>query len=75
MTNAFEIPQAAADAITIANVTQWRDYLIDELKQWEDNPRSELNPNGYWLHPDDVVGNKTNITACNMIIRAFGGIE
>jgi len=69
----FNIPQGAADAITVANITQWRDYLQEELAAWEANPKSVLNPDGYWLHPDDVVNNRTFITACNLLIDAFGG--
>ncbi len=69
----FNIPQEAADAITIANVKEWRDYLQEELDQWEANPKNELNPDGYWMHPEDIVNNKKYITACNIIIESFGG--
>ena len=72
---AFEIPQEAADSITVANLTEWRDYLQSELDQWEANPRNEMNPNGYWMHPEDVVGNKKYIAALNLIIKAFGGSD
>lgn len=69
----FQIPQEAADAITRENLREWRDYLQSELDQWEANPKNEMNPDGYWLHPEDVVGNKKYITACNLLITAFGG--
>jgi hypothetical protein len=72
---AFEIPQEAADSITVANLTEWRDYLQSELNQWEANPQSEDNPNGFWMHPEDVVGNKKYIAACNLLIKAFGGSD
>lgn len=69
----FTISQEAADAITVGNLIEWRDYLQSELDAWEENPRNEMNPDGYWLHPEDVVGNKKYIAACNLIIKAFGG--
>lgn len=69
----FTIPQEAADAITRDNIKDWRDYLQSELDQWEANPRNEMNPDGYWLHPEDVVNNKKYIAACNLLIHAFGG--
>ena len=69
----FTISQEAADAITVANLIEWRDYLQSELDAWEENPKNEMNPDGYWLHPEDVVGNKKYIAACNLIIKAFGG--
>lgn len=69
----FEIPQEAADAITRENIRDWRNYLQSELDAWEANPKSELNPDGVWMHPEDVVGNKKYIVACNLLIHAFGG--
>ena len=71
--NAFLIPQEAADAITKANLADWRNYLQSELDKWRANPKDELNPDGYWLHPEDVVSNEKYIRACNMLINAFGG--
>lgn len=70
---AFEIPQEAADRITIENLRQWRDYLQSELDQWHANPKTEDNPNGYWLHPEDIAGNYNYIRSCNLLIQAFGG--
>jgi hypothetical protein len=69
----FTISQEAADSITRENLREWRDYLQSELDQWEANPKNEMNPDGYWLHPEDVVGNKKYIAACNLLIQAFGG--
>lgn len=69
----FTISQEAADLITRDNLIEWRDYLQSELDQWEANPKNEMNPDGYWLHPEDVVGNKKYIAACNLLIKAFGG--
>lgn len=67
------IPHEVADGITKATLKDWRDYLQSELDLWEANPRNEMNPDGVWMHPDDVVGNKKYIMACNLIIDAFGG--
>ena len=43
-----------------------------ELKDWRKNPKSDSNPSGYWLHPDDVAGNIKLIDALNLIIKYFG---
>jgi hypothetical protein len=69
----LEIPYDVASGITKATLVDWRNYLQSELDHWEANPKDELNPDGYWLHPDDVVGNKKYIRACNLLIEAFGG--
>ena len=73
MSGDFKIPQEAADSITVANLKDWRNYLQSELDQWTTNPKNEMNPDGYWLHPEDVVGNHKYIAACNLLINAFGG--
>lgn len=67
------LPHEVADGITVANLREWRDYLQSELDRWNANPKNELNPDGYWLHPEDVVGNMKYIAACNLLIGAFGG--
>lgn len=69
----LEIPMEVANGITKTTLIDWRNYLQSELDQWEANPKDELNPDGYWLHPEDVVGNMKYIRACNLIIGAFGG--
>jgi hypothetical protein len=73
MTKGLEISWEVANGITVATLIDWRDYLQSELDQWEANPKDELNPDGYWMHPEDVVGNKQYIRALNLIIPAFGG--
>lgn len=69
----LEISQESADSITKDVLKDWRDYLQSELNQWAANPKNEMNPDGVWMHPDDVVGNTKYIAACNLIIDAFGG--
>lgn len=60
-----------ADRITSLNLKDYRAGLKKELAQWKKNPRSDVNPDGYWLHPSDVVGNIRTIEALNMIIEHF----
>ena len=67
------IPFEVADGITKANLIDAKNYLKSELAQWEANPKDELNPDGYWLHPDDVVGNGKLIRALTLIIDYYGG--
>jgi hypothetical protein len=45
--------------------------LKKELKLWKKNPKTETNPNGYWMHPEDVSGNIQKIEALNLIIKDF----
>lgn len=60
-----------ADRITSLNLKDYRAYLKKELAQWKKNLKTEHNRDGYWLHPDDVVGNMRKIEALNLIINNF----
>jgi len=60
-----------ADRITSLNLKDYRAYLKKELKQWKKNPKTDSNPDGYWLHPEDVAGNIRTIEALNLIISHF----
>ena len=60
-----------ADRITALNLKDYRAYLKKELKEWKKNPRTDDNPNGHWLHPDDVSGNILRIQALDLIIKDF----
>jgi len=60
-----------ADRITSLNLKDYRAYLKKELKQWKKNPKTEANPDGYWLHPGDVAGNIRTIEALDLIISHF----
>jgi hypothetical protein len=62
-----------ADRITLLNLKEYKSYLTKELTAWRKNPRTEDNPTGVWLHPEDVVGNSVAITALNTIIKHFEG--
>jgi len=68
----IELDAIVADRITVLNLKEYRGYLKKELKDWRKNPRTENNPDGYWLHPDDVAGNIKLIDALNLIIKYFG---
>ena len=60
-----------ADRITALTLRDYRAYLKKELKQWKKNPKSDANPNGYWLHPEDVGLNMQTIAALDLIISHF----
>ena len=62
----------AADSITVLNLKEYRSYLKKELTDWKKNPRSETNPDGYWLHPEDVEINTRLVEAMNTVIKYFG---
>jgi hypothetical protein len=61
------------NSITRLTLTEYRDYLQSELDKWNENPKDEDNPDGYWLHPEDVVGNMKRIKRINNILNDFGG--
>lgn len=63
----------AADRITLLTLKEQRSYLKKELADWKKNPKTDDNPGGYWLHPEDVVLNTHLISALNLVIKQFGG--
>lgn len=69
----LRIPFEVAHGITKETLIDSRNYLQSELDQWKANPKDELNPDGYWLHPDDVVGNMKYVRAMNLLIEYYGG--
>jgi hypothetical protein len=68
----IKLDSDAADCITVLNLKEYRSYLKKELSEWKKNPRSETNPDGYWLHPEDVAGNTRLVEAMNTVIKYFG---
>jgi hypothetical protein len=60
-----------ADRITALTLRDYRAYLKKELKQWKRNPKSDSNPDGYWLHPEDVGLNIQTIAALDLIISHY----
>jgi hypothetical protein len=73
MARKIELDGEAADRITVLNLKDYRAYLKKELREWKKNPRSDSNPSGYWLHPEDVSGNIRTIDALDLIIKHYGG--
>ena len=61
----------AADRITVLTLIDYRSYLKKELKQWKKNPKSDANPTGYWMHPEDVGINMQTVAALDLIISHF----
>ena len=60
-----------ADRITSLNLKDYRAYLKKELKQWKANPKTDSNPNGCWMHDEDVGINIRTIAALDLIISHF----
>jgi hypothetical protein len=69
----LSIPFEVADGITKANLIDARNYLQSELDQWYNNPKTEDNPTGYWIHPEDIANNHNLIRAMNLLIKYYGG--
>ena len=63
----------AADRITVLNLKEQRSYLKKDLSEWKKNPRTETNPGGRWMHPEDVAINTQMVEALNTVIKYFGG--
>ena len=63
----------AADRITLLALKEQREYLKKELSDWKKNPRTDTNPGGYWLHPEDVAINTRMIEALTTVIKYYGG--
>jgi hypothetical protein len=61
----------AADRITLLNLKEFRSHLKRELSDWKKNPRTDTNPDGYWLHPEDVANNQLVINALNTVIKQY----
>jgi hypothetical protein len=61
-----------ADRITVLTLKEQRGYLKKELKEWRKNPRTEANPDGVWLHPEDVSANEILIHHLDAVIKYFG---
>jgi len=67
------IPYEVSDGITLATLVDARAYLQSELDKWNANPKTDSNPDGYWMHPEDVVYNTQLISAMNVVIKYYGG--
>jgi hypothetical protein len=72
-TGLLGIDHETADRITRLTLTDYRDRLQEELDKWNANPQDETNPNGYWMHPEDVVRNCKTVKLIDVILQDFGG--
>ena len=63
----------AADRITVLTLKQQRSYLKKELSEWKKNPKTDANPDGYWMHPEDVSLHEITIHHLDAVIKFFGG--
>ena len=69
----LEIDFDTADRITVLTLKEQRKYLKKELADWEKNPKTDDNPTGKWLHPEDVVNHTVMIKNLTSVIKYFGG--
>ncbi len=60
-----------ADRITSLNLKDYRAYLKKEIREWKKNTKSDANPKGKWMHPEDLVINLQTIAALDLIIGHF----
>ena len=67
----IELEAEIAEGITLTVLQEHRNILQEQLTSWQKNPKSEANPTGYWMHPEDVSGNIRRIEALNLIINDF----
>jgi hypothetical protein len=61
-----------ADRITVLTLKEQRSYLKKELSEWKKNPRTEANPDGVWMHPEDVGKNQILIHHLDAVLAYFG---
>jgi hypothetical protein len=67
----IQIDSETADRITALALRDYRACLKKQLKSWKANPKTEDNPTGYWLHPEDVGINIQTIAALDLIISHY----
>ena len=71
MTKKIKIDHETADRITVATLKNYRANLKKELKKYWKNPKTDLNPNGHWMHPEDIARNRQRIDALDLIISDY----
>jgi hypothetical protein len=64
-----------ANRITALLLKDYRDTLASQLKRWKKNPKTDDNPTGVWLHPEDVVGHKRRIKLIDELLLDFEQIQ
>ena len=60
-----------ADHITLLTLKEQRGYLKKTLKEWRKNPKTDTNPGGVWMHPEDVKTNALMIDALDTVIKWY----
>lgn len=66
MTKKMEIDYETADKITVLNLTDSYNCLVEELRKHEEE--------GAWLHPEDAMRSRgLYIPALKTVIEYFGG--
>lgn len=71
--NGLELDWEVVDGIVLRALKEQRKMLKKQLKQYKKNPKTDTNPNGIWMHPADVAGDKEIIQAMDKIIHYYGG--
>jgi len=70
----LQIDFETANNITRLTLTDYRDTLQDELDKWNADPHDDdTNPNGHWMHPEDVTHATKQIKRINKVLNDFGG--
>ena len=67
----IELDGETADRITVLTLKEHRASFIKELKEWKKNPKTDSNPQGYWLHPEDVAEYTLLIEAINLLLNQY----
>lgn len=62
-----------ADRITLLTLKDQREFMKKELAAWKKDPKTDDNPTGKWLHPEDVVNYTSMIKVFTSAIKYFGG--
>ena len=73
MARKIELDGEAADSITISNLKEHLGYLKDSMKKWKKNPKTDENPAGVWMHPEDVTINIQMCEHLKAVISYYGG--
>lgn len=71
----IELDGDIADRIALLVLKEHRELLQEQLTKWQKNPKSETNPSGYYLHPEDVTGNMQLVMALDLLVQYFGDEE
>lgn len=69
----MKLDNEIVDRIVVNALKDQRKYLRKELKRYGKNPLSGSNPNGVWMHPDDVAKSHEYIHALDLLINYYGG--